>query len=874
MMIVKNKTYLNVPYEDREIAKKYGASFDKQEKAWFLKEGQDLKPLKSYLPEIKNTSSLGLDPKREFAKEIEKAGLILNGLPEMNGKIQRVPVLGDKRGKKSGAYKGFEDGIPAGFIQNHKTGAKFNWKATGIELTKLEAKEFHLASLNNKIKSEKEREESFEIAAKRMEEKWKQANEAKQHSYLNKKGVEAHGLKLSNQNDLLIPGRDVEGKLWIIQRVGDEKRYEAGGRKMGSFHTIGNLKESNTVIISEGYATAASIYQATGLTSVAAFDAANLKEVATSIKNKYPEIKILIAGDDDRHLPHLEKPLPNVGREKALEAARAVGGKAVFPAFGDNSQNSSDLTDFNDLQRVAGINAVKKQIVKEIKMELKEVHVEPSHKKEIESITKKFGNALEKSDLTSIEEVLKQAKKVLEKELGSKSIFESQQVLGESAGKPDKSYIEKVENSLLAIGPAKKEEHKNLISYDVAVGAASLNVLISKDSTKIQEHEGKTSRVNKEVSNNIDSFNSSIKEAKSSLVNEKVSTLELKNTEKQSQIEEIAPKVKPHGVSKDDLQLYNLQTLNKLGDGLKKTPDEAHTVLKNTGISNTLSTLEASRLASQMYLDIDANKNKQSVKDFVKEIEGMSGKNLDAGALRSLSNQQLSDMKHVLKTAVEEPHAYKQSLLNGAQAVKNVQEKATNAGLEAGSVDTHSVRMQAHYKTMGEFYLRREQEMSTERVKKEQLLEKMQEQWKTRDKANAIRTWMDEVEAHTGKKGAVALDVLINKGELKQYERLLDTAIQQPKAYIKGYEDSQNPSQQALLKQEVRNTQKALGKGEIYEVSEVEIRLRANQKAVKEEKGKSLDFDNENREKQGVGKTITEVKTKHISIENKQQMGI
>jgi phage/plasmid primase-like uncharacterized protein len=51
---------------------------------------------------------------------------------------------------------------------------------------------------------------------------------------------------------------------------------------------------------------------------------------------------IRIAGDDDHRLEN------NPGREKALAAAKAVAGIAIFPNF-STEQRSQGFTDFNDL---------------------------------------------------------------------------------------------------------------------------------------------------------------------------------------------------------------------------------------------------------------------------------------------------------------------------------------------------------------------------------------------------------------------------------------------------------------------------------------------------------------------------------------------
>jgi hypothetical protein len=57
-----------------------------------------------------------------------------------------------------------------------------------------------------------------------------------------------------------------------------------------------------------------------------------------------PDKAIVIAGDDDHRIEN------NPGREKALAAAEAVAGVAIFPNF-SAEQRSQGLTDFNDLAR-------------------------------------------------------------------------------------------------------------------------------------------------------------------------------------------------------------------------------------------------------------------------------------------------------------------------------------------------------------------------------------------------------------------------------------------------------------------------------------------------------------------------------------------
>ena len=92
-----------------------------------------------------------------------------------------------------------------------------------------------------------------------------------------------------------------------------------------------------------------------------ALDSGNLLPVAKALHETYPGKHITILGDDDRHLPEREPPLPNAGREKAEEAAREVEGNAIFPTFLE-SETGAEFTDFNDLARSRGLDAINRQI--------------------------------------------------------------------------------------------------------------------------------------------------------------------------------------------------------------------------------------------------------------------------------------------------------------------------------------------------------------------------------------------------------------------------------------------------------------------------------------------------------------------------------
>jgi phage/plasmid primase-like uncharacterized protein len=78
--------------------------------------------------------------------------------------------------------------------------------------------------------------------------------------------------------------------------------------------------------------------------AIAALYSGNLLEVATALRECYKDKVIVIAGDVDHRLES------NPGRAKALEAAAAVKGVAIFPEP-SAEQRDGDMTDFNDLGR-------------------------------------------------------------------------------------------------------------------------------------------------------------------------------------------------------------------------------------------------------------------------------------------------------------------------------------------------------------------------------------------------------------------------------------------------------------------------------------------------------------------------------------------
>lgn len=171
------------------------------------------------------------------------------------------------------------------------------------------------------------------------------------HAYLLAKGVQPHGIRTA-KGALLVPVRDVAGKLCSLQMIyaDGSKRFLPDGKKQGGYFALGG-KPDGVLVIAEGFATAASIHQATGLPVAVAFDAGNLAHVAVALHAKHPTLALVIAADDDWGTEG------NPGMTQARAAALAVGGQVVKPRF--PAGRPPKATDFNDLHALAGLDAVR-----------------------------------------------------------------------------------------------------------------------------------------------------------------------------------------------------------------------------------------------------------------------------------------------------------------------------------------------------------------------------------------------------------------------------------------------------------------------------------------------------------------------------------
>ena len=120
-----------------------------------------------------------------------------------------------------------------------------------------------------------------------------------------------------------------DGALHSLQFISEDggKRFLSGGRVVGCYFSIGQTQDAAALCIAEGFATGATIFEATGYPVAVAFNAGNLLAVAKAMREKFPDLPLIVCADDDRNTDG------NPGLTKATEAARAVGGLLVIPEF-------------------------------------------------------------------------------------------------------------------------------------------------------------------------------------------------------------------------------------------------------------------------------------------------------------------------------------------------------------------------------------------------------------------------------------------------------------------------------------------------------------------------------------------------------------
>lgn len=245
-----------------------------------------------------------------------------------DGKVHRFRVEGDKAGSRNGWYVLHSHPVPAGAFGSWRTGVTHTWREAGTKpLTVAEQAELRRQFVAMQQARAAEQAAVHQAARERAEKLWRMARPAHDsHPYLQRKRVRAVGVRQLRES-LLVPLRDGAGVLHSLQFIGADgtKRFLTGGRMAGCYFAIG--RPVDALLLCEGYATAATVFEATGRACAVAFNAGNLLPVARVLRAKFPRLRIVVCADNDAATPG------NPGLTKATEAARAVQGFVALPRF-------------------------------------------------------------------------------------------------------------------------------------------------------------------------------------------------------------------------------------------------------------------------------------------------------------------------------------------------------------------------------------------------------------------------------------------------------------------------------------------------------------------------------------------------------------
>ncbi|MFI2810159.1 PriCT-2 domain-containing protein [Microbulbifer sp. JSM ZJ756] len=134
-----------------------------------------------------------------------------------------------------------------------------------------------------------------------------------------------------------LPLVDIDGQLWNLQVITPtgKKLFLRGGRKSGLFAWLGQPDPRMPLVLVEGFATGASVREATGCPVLVCFDTGNLLPVAVQVRERWPDLHLVFAADNDADKED------NPGVRKATQAAEAVGGAVWIPAAGEALEDAA-----------------------------------------------------------------------------------------------------------------------------------------------------------------------------------------------------------------------------------------------------------------------------------------------------------------------------------------------------------------------------------------------------------------------------------------------------------------------------------------------------------------------------------------------------
>jgi putative DNA primase/helicase len=218
-----------------------------------------------------------------FRAAMNAAGIEYTGEIYCDGKLRRFKARDDHA--RNSWYVLYEGPPAAGAFGCWKRGLKETWCERNGNLSQEHwqsvRRQWQEASKKIETETATRQKKARRIA------KWilERAKPVTTHPYLSAKQVESYGDLKEYRGALVLPLRDLNGELHSLQfiAVDGRKRFLTGGRVVGTFFTLAD-KAEGPLVNCEGYATGASIHEATGFSVICAMNSGNLLSVAKAVR--------------------------------------------------------------------------------------------------------------------------------------------------------------------------------------------------------------------------------------------------------------------------------------------------------------------------------------------------------------------------------------------------------------------------------------------------------------------------------------------------------------------------------------------------------------------------------------------------------------
>lgn len=250
-----------------------------------------------------------------------------------DGKVHRYSANG-KPNNTAGWYVLNYTNQPYGAFGDYSLDVKKTWRAPGFSGAKI-----------NTVNTPQIKNDSYFEAKLKAKKIWDSASITITHPYLDAKCVKPFGTKKKG-NSLIVPllkDNEIQSLQFIYPD--GKKRFLSGGLIKGCHYYLGEPKVR--IYVCEGFATAASVHEATNECTVVAFNSGNLMEVVGEVKKKYPNKTIIVCADDDK---------TDVGLKSALKVSKTHNCQILIPRI--NQLKVDGISDFNDVHKQFGLEQV------------------------------------------------------------------------------------------------------------------------------------------------------------------------------------------------------------------------------------------------------------------------------------------------------------------------------------------------------------------------------------------------------------------------------------------------------------------------------------------------------------------------------------